>query len=191
MKRTLIKNFIVILTFLFTALPLQADSEQESSVLDFKLPAPEAQRQKEYLGLTNQTTFSLNQVDTQILIIEIFSMYCPICQREAADVNTLFSMIQSNPRLKDKVKLIGIGAGNSRFEVNFFKKKYDIQFPLFPDADYAIHKQIKEVRTPHFFGLNIQRNMDIEIFYSRTGEILDPKDFIDTVIRKSKAGLIP
>ncbi len=191
MKRILIRNLIIILTFLVKVLPVQAGSEQENSVLDFKLPAPEAQIQKEYLGLTNQTVFSLNQVAAQILIIEIFSMYCPICQREAADVNTLFNMIQSNPRLKDKVKMIGIGAGNSSYEVNFFKKKYNIQFPLFPDADYAIHKQIKEVRTPHFFGLNIQRNMDIEIFYSRTGEISDPKDFIDTFIRESKTGLKP
>lgn len=189
MKKWFINCLLLVL--LSAALPLQAGSEQNNASLNFKLPVPEIQEQKAYLGLSGQDLFSLNQVDAQILIIEIFSMYCPICQREASDVNAVFDLIQSNPGLKDKVKLIGIGAGNSNFEVTFFKGKYDIRFPLFPDADYAIHKQIKEVRTPHFFGLTITQNGTIDVFYSRTGEISDPEKFIDTVLKQSKTGLIP
>lgn len=154
--------------------------------LDFRLPVPEDAAHVGYLGLEKKgELFALNQIQTKILIIEIFSMYCPICQREAADVNSVFEMIQANPSLKDQVKLIGIGAGNSAFEVEFFKENYQIRFPLFSDTNFEIHKRIGEVGTPHFVGLKPHKNKGLEIFYSQSGEITDPKAFLETLIRAS------
>ena len=50
---------------------------------DFKLPIPEHSADKEYLGLTTSGAFAIAQIKAQVVIIEIFSMYCPYCQREA------------------------------------------------------------------------------------------------------------
>ena len=116
-------------------------------------------------------------------------MYCPICQREAADVNKLYDLIQNNPKLKNQVKLIGIGAGNSAYEVEFFKDNYKIQFPLFSDGKFVIHKRIGEVGTPHFIGLTLSqkkgKDKELEIFYSQSGEISDPAQFLETLIKAS------
>jgi len=43
-------------------------------------------------------------------------------------VNEMFRKIEGDVKLKGKVKLIGIGVGNSAFEVNHFKK--DLQYPV-------------------------------------------------------------
>ena len=110
-------------------------------------------------------------------------MYCPICQREAGKINTFFSLIQNDPGLRDKIKLIGIGAGNSDFEVDFFKQTYKIEFPLFSDTDFSIHKQIGEKGTPHFYGLRLDGNGGFSIFYSKSGEIPDPESFLDNLTR--------
>ncbi len=153
--------------------------------LNFSLPAPENPSHRSYLGLDTTGPFALNQIKAKILIIEIFSMYCPICQGEAADVNKLFELIQKDPALKDKVKLIGIGAGNSAYEVNFFKENYQIKFPLFSDGKFVIHKKIGEVGTPYFIGLIPDKKQDLEIFYSQSGKISDPKEFLEALIKAS------
>jgi peroxiredoxin len=84
--------------------------------------------------------FKINQIKSKVVIIEIFSMYCPYCQAEATNINNLNQLIENNPAYKDKIKIIGIGAGNTPFEVGTFKRKYTIAFPLVPDGDFKLHK---------------------------------------------------
>jgi peroxiredoxin len=163
----------------------QGYCENNPPSMDFLLFAPSAEIHKQYLGLSSDKDFSLGEIKAQVVIIEIFSMYCPICQRGAAGVNELFRLIQSRPALKDKIKLIGIGAGNSIFEVDFFREKYNVEFPLFSDTDFSIHKKVGGVRTPHFFGLLLKENGRTELFYSRTGEISSPESFLQTIIKES------
>ncbi len=179
-------KYLALLIFIGMLIPLATGQCEPGKMdLDFSLPAPETASHRSYLGLETMEPFFLNQIQAKILVIEIFSMYCPICQREAADVNKLYELIQENQKFKTQVKLIGIGAGNSAYEVNFFKKTYQIEFPLFSDTKFIIHKKIGEVGTPHFIGLKSNKTQDREIFYSQSGEITDPKDFLKTMIKAS------
>src|SRR5690606_15376258 len=98
-----------------------------------RLDAPESPNARAYLGLQDAKTFSIGDIQTRILLIEVFSMYCPHCQREAPAVNTLYQQIIDRGDLADRIKIIGIGVGNSSFEVGVFQKTYNVPFPLFPD----------------------------------------------------------
>lgn len=165
--------------------------EETAGKLDFFLPAPDTAVHQQYLGLSTDNPFSLGQIKARVVIIEIFSMYCPVCQREAEKVNALFRLIQSKPALKDKVKLIGIGAGNSAFEVDFFRERYSIEFPLFSDSDFSIHKKIGEVRTPHFFCLSLEENKGFSVFYSGSEAIETPEAFLQTLLKDSGIKVTP
>ncbi len=145
------------------------------------LPAPGNVSHGAYLGIGDRGTFNLEQIDAQVLVIEIFSMYCPYCQREAPLVNRLFETVESNPRLNIKVKLLGIGVGNSPFEVDIFRKKYRIRFPLIPDPDYKVHKMIGEVRTPYFFVLCLVGGNPPKVIYSKLGGIGDIDKFMNII----------
>ena len=100
-------------------------------------------------------------------------------------MNELYQAIEKRKDLKDKMKIIGIGTGNTNFEVDFFRKKYEVPFPLFSDEDYTIHKAMGEVRTPYFIGVRLKGGGSTEVFYSKLGGFGDPKDFLDLMVKSS------
>ncbi|MBP1711208.1 MAG: putative rane protein, partial [Deltaproteobacteria bacterium] len=154
-----------------------------SSFPEMKLPKPADSEDLKYLGLSGSGTFKADEVKGQVLIIQIFSMYCPYCQKDAPNVNRFFGLIENNPKLKGKIKILGIGVGNSQFEVNTFKKKYKVEFPLVPDADFQVHKMIGEVRTPYFIVMKLQGPKKLEVVYSRLGAHENVEAFLDEVIK--------
>jgi thiol-disulfide isomerase/thioredoxin len=174
--------------FSFFEIPVYAASEPpaEGGPLPvIKLPIPKVSGEKDYLGLKGEGTFTIPQIKAKVVIIEIFSMYCPYCQNEAPRVNELYNAIENNPDLKGKIKIIGIGAGNTPMEVDVFRKKYQIAFPLFPDVDYYIHKVCGEVRTPYFIGVRINENGTHKVIYSKLGGIGDANQFLELIKKLS------
>ncbi len=153
---------------------------------ELKLSLPEATEQREYLHV-NRDPFLLSDVDCEILIVEVFSLYCPYCQKEAPNVKCLYDVISANPEIKRRVKVLGIGAGNSLFEVFAFGERYGIEFPLIPDTDYTVHKMLGQVRTPYFLVL-WKKPAGWLVVYSRVGSIGDPQAFLDQICAKTSNG---
>lgn len=155
-----------------------------SSLPAIELPKPSNAADLKYLGLSGLSfgsTFNVSRIKTKAVIIQIYSMYCPYCQAEAPNVNRLFEMIERNPAFKDKIKIIGIGAGNTPFEVATYKKKYAIPFPLFPDQDFRNYKILGETRTPYFIAAKINEKGGTEVIYSRLGAIEDKNLFLEQI----------
>jgi thiol-disulfide isomerase/thioredoxin len=100
------------------------------------------------LGLKGLKSFTISQIPAKLILIEIFSFYCPICHKQAPIANRVYKFIQQNPELGKDVKMIGIGAGNNQKEIAAYKATFHVQFPLFPDPDFYIHKKLWEQRTP-------------------------------------------
>lgn len=188
------KKGFTVLTLVFVSLMLAADPvfamvhpPEEGGVLpEMILTVPEEMEYQKYLGVTGEKTFTVPQIKAEVVIIEIFSMYCPYCQKDAPVVNELYTKIMKDKNLKDRVKLIGIGAGNSDFEVDFFRKTYNISFPLFPDGDFSIHKKLGQVRTPYFIGIKKKKEGTYRIFYSKRGAIEDAEKFLSLMLRLSE-----
>jgi thiol-disulfide isomerase/thioredoxin len=150
-----------------------------------KLPVPEDPDEKEYLGLPGSSFFRIPQIKAKVVIIEIFSMYCPKCQKIAPGIDKLYYLIESDPDLRNKIKLIGIGAGNSRYEVDVFKKTFNTPFPLFPDNDFTIHKALGDVRSPYFIVIKINKDGTHEVVYSELDSFEEARAFLESIITAS------
>jgi thiol-disulfide isomerase/thioredoxin len=149
------------------------------------LPVPEDPDEKEYLGLSGGSFFRIPQIKAKVVIIEIFSIYCPKCQKTAPDIDKLYYLIESDPYLRNKIKLIGIGAGDSRSEVDEFKKTFNTPFPLFPDNDFIIHKALGDVRTPYFIAIKINKDGTHEVVHSELDSFEEARAFLELIITAS------
>ena len=178
----------VLISLLFFTYQAFADKKplaESDKLPEIILSVPKNTEHQKYLGITGKGTFTIPQIKAEVVIIEIFSMYCPHCQREAPTINKFYEELVNSQKLKDKVKLIGIGVGNSAVEVSHFRKTYKIQFPLFPDADYSIHKKIGEVRTPYFIGVRIIKDGTHRIFYSKLGGAKEANQILKMLLHRS------
>jgi len=149
-----------------------------------KLVVPAEREHRAYLGLPSGDFFEVGQVKTDVVILEIMSMYCPFCQKEAPNLNELYRLIEGTPKLKGRIKLIGIGAGNSPYELKVFREKYQVPFPLTPDRDFQTHLSLGEVRTPYFIGVRIEKGA-ARVFYSKLGGVEDAGAFLEEILRLS------
>lgn len=152
-----------------------------------ELPRSGISADNKYLGLSGLSfgTFKVNQIKAKVLIIQIFSMYCPYCQAEAPNINRLYGLIENNPAFKDKIKIIGIGAGNTPFEVETYKKKYAVPFPLFDDKDFKNYKILGETRTPYFIVAKLNAKGGTEVIYSRLGAIENNNLFLEQIAKSA------
>lgn len=149
------------------------------------LPIPKSPVEKSYLGLSGSGSFQIPQIKAKVIIIEIFSMYCPHCQKDAPGMNELYYLIENHQDYKNKIKLMGIGVGNSPFEVEIFKKNYAIPFPLFSDKDFTLHKAFGEVRTPYFIVIKNHEEGTHQIVHTQLGNYPGAEVFLETVLKAS------
>ncbi|MBI5522960.1 MAG: TlpA family protein disulfide reductase [Desulfarculus sp.] len=164
-----------------------APPKEGDSLPALKFAAPAQAAQARYLGLaTGQGQFSLGQVKASHLLVEVFSMYCTFCQVDAPQVNQLHELIKQQD-LEGKLKMVGLGAGNSEYEVGVYRKKFNVAFPLLPDADFSAHKALGQPRTPFFILLKLSGQGAPQVLYTHLGSIGQAQDFLATL--KQKAGL--
>jgi len=188
MKKNLM--FLAAMTLLFSMLVFPAlaanKPPEKGEVLPvMNLPTPKNPDERSYLGLSGSGLFKIPQIKARVVIVEIFSMYCPYCQKDAPGVNELYRLIENNADIKNKIKLIGIGAGNSSYEVEVFKKTYTVPFPLFPDKDFTIHKACGEVRTPYFMVVKINEDGTHQIVHNQLGNYPGAEPFLELVLKAS------
>lgn len=139
-----------------------------------------------HLGLKGPSPRHLLDIKAKTVILVAFSMYCPHCQREAPALNELNDLIQSRG-LADEIKLIGVGIGNSDFEVQVFRDKYAITFPLFSDPDFTVNKDIGEVGTPFFYVLDLDpQKKEIHVMKTMLGRMESAQSFFDQAMEASQ-----
>ena len=172
MKRLIISAMFVMIA---------AAASAQTIFPEFPLRGQTSSAQRAYLGV-GDGQFSVADVKGEYVVIQAFSMYCPICQRDAPRVNEAYQMIQKQG-LGDKVKFLGVGVGNTAFEVVFYARKYEVPFPLFMDDDFSVNDLLQVSGTPTYYVVKLDNGRPVTVG-SRVGELDEPGDLV-TLIKES------
>lgn len=185
MKRVL--TAVVLLAMVFAAAHVWGAKKSQFRVdVDqlekFPLSIPESPAERTYLGLSGPGSFVLPEVKARIVIVQILSMYCPVCQKDAPVINEVYEALESKPALKGKVKIIGVAAGNTPFEAGVFKKKFNVRFPVIADDDMQFQKISQDrILTPTFIVLKVEKGKKLKVVKVHVGLIHKAQDLLDVV----------
>jgi peroxiredoxin len=193
MRITLISIVFFLFVLCTNATAMQASDNAASHPLpvgslmpDLLLRGELSPEHMSHLELKGPAPRRLSEIKAETVILVAFSMYCPHCQREAPALNELHALIESRG-LADNVKLIGVGIGNSDFEVQVFRDKYATTFPLFSDPDFTVNKEIGEVGTPFFYVLAMNpEKKEIRVVKTLLGRMESAETFFDQAMKASE-----
>jgi hypothetical protein len=114
-------------------------------------PPPTSRQDLNYFGLSEEKPFTLGDIQADLVVLELINIYCTSCQEQGPTYNEVFDLVKRDPIIKGKVKWMGVGVGNNETEVEFFRKKEGIPFPVLPDLHFDLYQAIGGpggIRTP-------------------------------------------
>lgn len=100
-------------------------------------------------------------------------------------MNEFYQAIEQREDLKGKMKIIGIGIGNTPADVQYFKEKYKVPFPLFSDEDKSLYTALGKPRAPYFIGVKTDKDGSSQVFYSKLGAFGKPDNFLTLMLKLS------
>src|SRR4030067_1288919 len=132
MKRGIVSHLIWLL-FCFLLFLLLELPQAKAKPIGFAIPFPDlvfqqtlSSAEQAYLGIPPRTVFSFKEIQGNLVLVEFLSTYCVSCQRQTPIFNDLYQSIEIDPKLKGRVKMIGIAAGNNPMEVEIFRTAYQV-----------------------------------------------------------------
>jgi thiol-disulfide isomerase/thioredoxin len=182
-NKLLMWGCVLALVFFLGAVSLAGAVEKEpvvgQSVGIAKFKAPITEEGAKYLGLPKAGDFTLKDVKAPFLLVEQFNTSCPHCMAQAPVMNALFSKVQADPQLKDKLKFVGAGQGNEAPQLKMWKAFHKVPFPLVPDPNNSFGKAMNFTPYP------------VTVILDKTGKIvfvhIGTFDSADEVLPKIKA----
>jgi peroxiredoxin len=126
-------------------------------------------------------------VGAERLILVIFNSYCTICQAEARALNMFYQMIEDDPVLKGRTKMVGIAAGNTSMEVEEFSKTYEVPFPVVADPNFSVNQAVtSSLRIPMVITAKILKDQTLEVLKTHLGEAKSMDDLLEPPVRSTR-----
>ncbi len=137
---------------------------------------------KTYLGLSiGKNRVSVKDIPGAVFIFEILSTYCTSCPRNVPILNEVYSLIENNPGLRGKIKIIGIAVGNNKKEVETFIKEHKVIYPIFTDYNFEAHRVLGSPRVPYTIFVKRDAKGENIIVFKREGILGSSKEVMDKI----------
>ena len=166
-----------------------------SITTDYAFTAPELEYfgiERGFFSLFSKKSFTIADINAEIILVEFFNNYCSSCQAQAPVMNDVYKAVQKNPVLRKKVCFIGIGAGNNEREVAQFKERHETPFPLIADQRFSFYDAMGEPGGTPFMLILKKRGTEAVVVGTHKGLTKNVSFFItslSTAVEKDIAAL--
>lgn len=175
MKRFRTSLLMMILILFFSA-PSNAETplpEPGKTLAPLRLTAPADPAGKKALGLDGPgTEFSLSDLKTELILMEVIGVYCPQCFKQAPEFNQLYERLNKG-KMKGRVAMFALAAGGTDLEIAQLLTGGQYLFPVVADTKYEGHKLLGEPQTP----FTILCRPDGSVLFTHLGIITDIDGF--------------
>jgi len=134
--------------------------------------------ERKYLGIGEKKSASLEDIKSDVLVIKYLNTNCIYCIKLLPTFNEIYQAIDRDANMKARIKILGIGAGDSLLELNEFKKAHLISYPTIPDSDFRAHKAAGEPRVPFIVVVRKDRQNNWVVATVNVGLIFSAGGFI-------------
>ena len=146
-----------------------------------ELVSPKEKIYRDYLGLPDNPGFYLKEVQAEVVIVEFLNKYCYHCQQQAYLMNRIYKTLKKDPELNGKVKILGIGVGNNRIQLEHFRQEKKIPFPLIPDQDFIAFEKIGYPGGTPFTTIIKKENGQFVVKDTHLGMIENRQAYVDKI----------
>ncbi len=172
----------MVLLMTVAALPALGYVEAGNKMGDLEFPAPLSSEDASYLGVPAGQPFKLSQVSAPYVLVEVFGTGCPHCFTHAPAMNTLYGLINKDPKTAGKVKVIGLASGDSPANLTTWKKQLKVPFALIADPDSKTTGKLNIMGTP----TTIFMNKNGDVLLAKPGAFSSPEAFLKDLIAAMK-----
>lgn len=135
------------LTILLAFSSRASSAPVNTKIANLKFVGTISEADRKYLGLEKPGAFTLQDIKSPYVLLEIMRTTCPHCLAQAPAMNQLYNLV-ANSDLKDKVKIIGVGESDHESDLKQFKATHKVPFALAPDPDWEIGTAFNISGTP-------------------------------------------
>jgi peroxiredoxin len=142
------------------------------------LTATDKENDFAYLGLHQESaTFFLADIQAEYVLLKYYGEHCSLCVQEVPLYNRLFGMIEDDPWLKPRLKMLGIGVGDNQRSVLLFRRAHNVPYPLLADERRVMFDSVGAGEIPLLYLVKILPDARVEILFYHEGHIEDPGVF--------------
>jgi peroxiredoxin len=104
--------------------------------------------ERSYLGIERKRTFLPEDIKCEIVVFKFLNTNCVYCIKLLPTFNEVYQLIEQDPILRTKARIMGISAGDTLAEVEGLKKHHPVSYPVIADTDFKAHKAVGGPRVP-------------------------------------------
>lgn len=173
-KGFLINIVSAILVMVVFPLWTQAEVEEGDSLAGLVFPSPGTEEAARYFGLEENEPFALEQLEKEYILFKVVDVYCPVCHEQAPAFNRLYSRIQEDASLADKLYIFIIAPEATPTEITYLYQAWKTPYPILGDHEYILPEKIGSLNTPY----TILADRAGRVLYAHLGPMPETREMV-------------